>query len=155
MKLKQVNTAFLVTTGVSVLVFIYLVFLGYDEIKTLKDVIKIIASILFPIPMLFFVRFILIEHFLPQNTDEYKLKNQKPATVLLILTVVISISFMQLLEYTTSQKLEDNLIFAHLINSTTISSYVLNYILYNNLRANGILSGVLLSLAIHVFFLSA
>ncbi|MCB0446930.1 MAG: hypothetical protein KDD03_05355 [Gelidibacter sp.] len=155
MKLKQVNTAFLVTTGVSVLVFIYLVFLGYDEIKTLKDVIKIIASILFPIPMLFFVRFILIEHFLPQNTDEYKLKNQKPATVLLILTVIISISFMQLLEYVTSQKLEDNLIFAHLINSTTISSYVLNYILYNNLRANGILSGVLLSLAIHVFFLSA
>ncbi len=155
MKLKQVNTAFLVTTGVSVLVFIYLVFLGYDEIKTLKDVIKIIASILFPIPMLFFVRFILIEHFLPQNTDEYKLKNQKPATVLLILTVIISISFMQLLEYVTSQKLEDNLIFAHLINSATISSYVLNYILYNNLRANGILSGVLLSLAIHVFFLSA
>ena len=61
---------FFVTTGISVLVFVYLVFLGYDEIKTLKDVIKIIASILFPIPMLFFVRFILIEHFLPKNTDE-------------------------------------------------------------------------------------
>ena len=42
MKLKQVNIAFLFTTGISVLVFIYLVFLGYDEIKTLKDVVKIV-----------------------------------------------------------------------------------------------------------------
>ncbi len=155
MKLKNLNTAFIVTAGISVVVFIYLVFLGYDEIKTLKDVIKIIASILFPIPMLFFVRFILIEHFIPQNTDDYKLKNQKPATLLLVLAVVIGVGTMQLIEYLTGQKLEDHLIFAHLINSTTISSYVLNYILYNNLRVNGILSGALLSLAIHVFFLSA
>ncbi len=155
MKLKQVNTAFIVTTGVSVVVFVYLVFLGYDEIKTLKDVIKIIASILFPLPMLFFVRFLLIEHFLPQNTDEYKLKNQKPATILLVVSVIIGVVSMQLVEWATGQKLEDHLIFAHLINSTTISSYVLNYILYNNLRVNGILSGVLLSLAIHVFFLTA
>ncbi len=154
MKLKNANMAFIITTGVSVVVFIYLVFLGYDEIKTFKDVIKIIASILFPIPMLFFVRFLLIEHFLPQNTDEYKLKNQKPATILLLLAIVIGVGTMQLTEYLTGQKLEDHLIFAHLINSTTISSYVLNYILYNSLRANGLLSGVLLSLAIHVFFLS-
>ena len=155
MQLKKVNTAFIVTTGVSVIVFVYLVFLGYDEIKTLKDVIKIIASILFPLPMLFFVRFVLIEHFLPQNTDEYKLKNQKPATILLIATMIIGVGIMQLIEWLTGQKLEDHLIFAHLINSTTISSYVLNFILYNNLRVNGILSGVLLSLAIHVFFLTA
>lgn len=155
MKLKQVNSAFLITLGVSIIVFVYLVFLGYDEIKTLKDVIKIIASILFPIPMLFFVRFILIEHFLPQNTDEYKRKNQKPATFLLVLTVLVGVALMQLTEWLTGQKLEDHLIFAHLINSTSISSYVLNYILYNNLRVNGILSGVLLSLAIHVFFLTA
>lgn len=147
--------AFVITTGVSVVVFIYLVFLGYDEIRTLKDVIKIIASILFPLPMLFFVRFLLIEHFLPQNTDEYKLKNQKPATILLMLTVLIGVGTMVFTEFVTGQKLEDHLIFAHLINSTAISSYVLNFILYNNLRANGILSGVLLSLAIHVFFLSA
>jgi hypothetical protein len=155
MKIKNLNIAFLVTTGISVVVFIYLVFLGYDEIRTLKDVIKIIASILFPLPMLFFVRFLLIEHFMPQNTDEYKLKNQQPATILLILTVIIGVGTMQLTEFITGQKLEDHLIFAHLINSTAISSYVLNYILYNNLRVNGILSGVLLSLAIHVFFLSA
>lgn len=147
--------AFMVTTGISVLVFIYLVFLGYDEIKSLKDVVKIIASILFPIPLLFFVRFILIEHFIPENTDDYKLKNQKPATILLLVSLVIGVILLQLLEYITNQKLEDHLIFAHLINSTTVCSYVLNYILYNNLRANGILSGVLLSLAIHIFFLSA
>ncbi|SDR65815.1 hypothetical protein SAMN04515667_0055 [Formosa sp. Hel1_31_208] len=155
MKLKQVNTAFIITTAVSVVVFIYLVFLGYDEIKTVKDVIKIIASILFPIPMLFFVRFVLIEHFLPQNTDEYKRKNQRPATILLILSVLIGVLSMQFVEWMSGQKLEDHLIFAHLINSTTISSYVLNYILYNNLKVNGVLSGVLLSLAIHVFFLTA
>lgn len=154
MQLKNLNMAFFTTIGVSIVVFVYLVFLGYDEIKTLKDVIKIIASILFPLPMLFFVRFILIEHFLPQNTDEYKQKNQKPATFLLIVSVVLGVALMQLIENLTGQKLEDKLIFAHLINSTTISSYVLNYILYNNLKANGILSGVLLSLAIHVFFLS-
>nr|WP_321235969.1 hypothetical protein [uncultured Psychroserpens sp.] len=154
MQLKKLNTAFIVTTGVSVVVFVYLVFLGYDDIKTLKDVIKIIASILFPIPLLFFVRFVLIEHFLPQNTDEYKLKNQKPATILLVVTMIVGVVSMQTIEWMTGQKLEDHLIFAHLINSTTISSYVLNYILYNNLRVNGILSGVLLSLAIHVFFLT-
>ncbi|WP_452221366.1 hypothetical protein [Lacinutrix salivirga] len=154
MKLKQVNTAFIVTTGVSVLVFVYLVFLGYDDIKTAKDVIKIIASIVFPIPMLFFVRFILIEHFMPKNTDDYKLQNQKPATILLIVAVVSGLAIMQLVEFLTQQKLEDQLIFAHLINSTTIGSYVLNYVLYNNLKVNGILSGTLLSLAIHVFFLS-
>ena len=147
--------AFLVTTGISVLVFIYLVFLGYDEIKSLKDVVKIIASILFPIPLLFFVRFILIEHFIPENTDDYKLKNQKPATILLLASMVIGVVLLQLLEYITNQKLEDHLIFAHLINSTTVCSYVLNYILYNNLRANGILSGALLSLALHIFFISA
>jgi len=155
MKLKNLNTAFIVTTGISVVVFIYLVFLGYDEIKTFKDVIKIIASILFPLPILFFVRFLLIEHFIPKNSDDYKLKNQKPATILLILAVIIGVVIMQLMEFITGQKLEGHLIFAHLINSTTISSYVLNYILYNNLKVNGILSGVLLSLAIHVFFLSA
>ena len=154
MHLKKLNIAFLVTTGTSIIVFIYLVFLGYDEIKTLKDVVKIIAAILFPIPILFFVRFILIERFIPENTDDYKLKNQKPATVLLLVTVVIGIILIQLLEYTASQKLGDHLILAHLINSTTVSSYVLNYILYNNLKANGVLSGVLLSLAINIFFLS-
>ncbi len=154
MKLKQINTAFIVTTGISILVFIYLVFLGYDEIKTFKDVIKIIASILFPIPMLFFVRFIVIEKFLPQNSDQHKLKNQKPATILLIVSIVLSLTIMQLIEFISHQKLENNLIFAHLINSTAISSYVLNFILYNNLKVNGVLSGVLLSLAIHVFFLS-
>lgn len=154
MKIKQVNAAFVVTTGISILVFVYLVFIGYDEIKSLKDVIKIIASILFPIPLLFFVRFILIEHFLPTNTDEYKQKNQKPATLLLIASVIIGLLSMQLIEFLTQQKLENNLIFAHLINSTTISSYVLNFILYNNLKVNGVLSGVLLSLAVHVFFLS-
>ena len=154
MQSKKLNIAFLITVGVSIVVFVYLVFLGYDEIKTLKDVIKIVASILFPLPMLFFVRFILIEHFIHENTDEYKRKNQKPATLLLVMSMVIGVALMQFLEYVTNQKLEDHLIFAHLINSTTISSYVLNYILYNNLRANGILSGVLLSLAIHIFFLS-
>lgn len=154
MKLKQINTAFIVTTGISILVFIYLVFLGYDEINTFKDVIKIVASILFPIPMLFFVRFIVIENFLPQNSDEHKLKNQKPATILLIVSIVLSLAIMQLVEFISHQKLENNLIFAHLINSTAISSYVLNFILYNNLKVNGVLSGVLLSLAIHVFFLS-
>lgn len=154
MKLKQVNTAFIVTTGISILVFVYLVFLGYDEIKSFKDVIKIIASILFPLPLLFFVRFILIEHFLPANSDAYKQKNQKPATLLLIASIIIGLLSMQLLEFVTQQKLEDNLIFAHLINSTTISSYVLNFILYNNLKVNGVLSGILLSLAVHVFFFS-
>ncbi|MGB6269553.1 MAG: hypothetical protein WBF67_11155 [Olleya sp.] len=154
MKLKQLNLAFIITIGISVLVFIYLVFLGYDDIKILKDVIKIIASIVFPIPLLFFTRFILIEHFLPENTDDYKLKNQKPATIYLVLTMLVVLGVMQLLEGLTHQKLEDNLIFAHLINSTTLSSYVLNFILYNNLKVNGILSGVLLSLAVHVFFLS-
>ena len=104
--------------------------------------------------MLFFVRFIVIQHFLPQNTDEYKLKNQKPATLYLLISIVCGLAIMQLFELATNQKLEENLIFAHLVNSTTISSYVLNFILYNNLKANGILSGVLLSLAIHVFFLS-
>ena len=155
MQLRKLNIAFIVTTSVSILVFVYLVFLGYDEIRTLKDVVKIVASILFPIPMLFFVRFILIEHFLPKNTDEYKRKNQKPASLLLIVSVVIGIALMQLVEFLTGKKLEDQLIIAHLINSTTIGSYVLNYILYNNLRVNAILSGVLLSLSIHVFFLSA
>lgn len=151
MDLKRVNLAFIITTSVSVVVFIYLVFLGYDDIRTAKDVIKIVASILFPLPMLFFVRFIVIEHFMPKNTDEYKSKNQKPATILLIVTVLIGVSLMYLAELLTNQKLEDHLIFAHLINSTAISSYVLNFVLYNNLRANGILSGILLSLAIHVF----
>ena len=155
MQLKKINTAFLVTTGISVAVFIYLVFLGYDEIKTLKDVVKIVASILFPIPALFFTRFILIENFIPENSDEYKQKNQKPATFLLIVSLVVGFAFMQLTEYVTHQKLTDHLVMAHLINSTTIGSYVFNYILYNNLRANGILSGVLLSLAIHIFFFTA
>ena len=155
MKLKNLNIAFFVTTGISVVVFIYLVFLGYDEIQSLKDVVKIIASILFPIPLLFFVRFIVIEHFLPENTDEYKLKNQKPATLFLVVTIISGILIMQVLEFLTHKKLEDALVFAHLINSTAISSYVLNYLLYNNLKANGILSGVLMALAIHVFFLSA
>ncbi len=154
MKLKNLNIAFFVTTGISVVVFIYLVFLGYDEIQSLKDVVKIIASILFPIPLLFFVRFIVIEHFLPENTDEYKLKNQKPATLFLVVTIISGILIMQVLEFLTHKKLEDALVFAHLINSTAISSYVLNYLLYNNLKANGILSGVLMALAIHVFFLS-
>lgn len=152
MKLKQVNTAFIVMTGVSVIVFAYLVFLGYDEIKTLKDIVKIVAAIVFPIPMLFFVRFIVIENFLPQNTDAYKLKNQKPATILLIVTFIGSYAIMKLLEWMTGQQLENHLVFAHLINSTTISSYVLNYMLYNNLKVNGIFSGLLLALAIHVFF---
>ena len=155
MKLKKINTAFIITTGVSVIVFIYLVFLGYDEIKTLKDVVKIVAAMAFPIPVLFFIRFLLIEHFLPQNTDEYKLRHQKSASILLVISVCLGLVTMQLIEWLSHQKLEDHLIFAHLINSTTISSYVLNYILYNNLRVNGILSGVLLSLALHVFFLSA
>ena len=155
MQLRKLNIAFVVTIGISVIVFVYLVFLGYDDIKTLKDVIKIIASIVFPIPLLFFVRFMLIEHFIPQNTDDYKLKHQKPATMLLLMTMLIGVLSMQFLEWMTGQKLEDHLIFAHLINSTTISSYVLNYILYNNLRVNGILSGILLSLAIHIFFLTA
>jgi len=153
-QLKSINKAFVVTTGISVLLFVYLVFLGYDEIRTLKDVVKIIASILFPLPMLFFARFILIEHFLPENSDEYKKQNQKPATVLLFTTMIVSLLVMQGIEWVMQSKLEDHLIFAHLINSTTIGSYVLNFIIYNNLRFNGILSGVLLSLAIHVFFLS-
>lgn len=155
MKLKNLNIAFFVTTGISIVVFIYLVFLGYDEIETPKDVIKIIASIAFPIPMLFFMRFIVIEHFLPENTDEYKRKNQKPATLLLVATIVGGILIMQFLEFLTQKKLEDALVIAHLINSTAISSYVMNFLLYNNLKANGILSGVLMALAIHVFFFSA
>jgi len=154
MQTKSINKAFVITTGISVLLFIYLIFLGYDEIKTAKDVIKIVASILFPLPMIFFARFILIEHFLPENTDEYKKQNQKPATLLLVISMTITLLAMQGVEWITQSKLEDHLIFAHLINSTTISSYVLNFIIYNNLRFNGILSGVLLSLAVHVFFLS-
>ncbi|MFT6843805.1 MAG: hypothetical protein ACJASR_002590, partial [Psychroserpens sp.] len=85
-------------------------------------------------------------------TDEYKLKHQKPATILLVASVIIGVVSMQVVERVTGQTLEDHLVFAHLINSTALSSYVLNYILYNNLRVNGILSGVLLSLAVHVFF---
>lgn len=152
MKTKRVNIAFFVTLGVSLIVFIYLVFLGYDEIKTFKDIIKIVAAILFPIPILFFVRFILIKQFIPLNTNEYKLKNQKPATLLLIVSMLAGLILLHSVEWITNQKLENNLIFAHLINSTTITSYVLNYILYNNLRANGILSGVLLALALYIFF---
>lgn len=153
-RLKNVNFAFVITIGISVMVFVYLVFLGYDEIKSLKDVIKISASVLFPIPLLFFVRFLTIEHFIPQNSDAYKLENQKPATLLLLFSVATGVAAMQLIELLTGQKLESHLTFAHLINSTAISCYVLNFVLYNNLKVNGVLSGVLLSLAIHVFFLS-
>lgn len=155
MREKSLNMAFFITVGISVVVFIYLVFLGYDEIKTFKDVVKIIGSILFPIPILFFTRFIVIEHFKPVNSDEYKAKNQKPATILLAVSVVVMLLLMQVLEFLTHKKLEDALILAHLINSTSISSYVFNFLLYNNLKANGILSGVLMALAIHMFFLSA
>ncbi len=154
MKQKSLNTAFFITTGVSVCVFVYLVFLGYDEIRTLKDVIKIVASVLFPIPILFFVRLIAIENFMPENTDDYKRKHQKPAMIYLVSSIVIVILLIQLFEGLAHRKLEDALILAHLINSTTISSYVFNFLLYNNLKANGILSGVLLALAVHMFFLS-
>ena len=146
--------AFFITVGVSIVVFVYLVFLGYDEIKTFKDVVKIVGSILFPLPILFFTRFIVIEHFLPENTEAYKIKNQRPATVLLVISVICVLLLMQFLEFVAGKKLEDTLILAHLINSTTISSYVFNFLLYNNLKANGILSGILLALAIHIFFLS-
>ena len=152
---KNLNIAFFITVGVSIVVFVYLVFLGYDEIRTFKDVVKIMGSILFPIPILFFTRFIVIQHFLPENTDEYKAKNQKPATVLLVISVIGILLLMQGLEFATGKQLEDTLILAHLINSTTISSYVFNFLLYNNLKANGILSGILMALAIHIFFLSA
>ncbi len=152
---KNLNIAFFITVGVSIVVFVYLVFLGYDEIRTFKDVVKIIGSILFPIPILFFTRFIVIQHFLPENTDEYKAKNQKPATVLLVISVIGILLLMQGLEFATGKQLENTLILAHLINSTTISSYVFNFLLYNNLKANGILSGILMALAIHIFFLSA
>jgi len=155
MKLKNLNIAFFITTGISIFVFIYLVFLGYDDIKTAKDVLKIVASIVFPLPLLFFVRFIVIEHFLPENTDEYKAKNQRPAIALLVASIVGILLLLQFMEFITQKKLEDALVIAHLINSTTISSYVLNYLLYNNLKANGILSGVLMALALHIFFLSA
>ncbi|MDH7911782.1 hypothetical protein [Winogradskyella sp. SYSU M77433] len=155
MKQKSLNMAFFITVGISIVVFVYLVFLGYDEIKTLKDVVKIIASIFFPIPILFFIRFVVIEHFLPVNSDEYKVKNQKPAIILLVISVVLVLLSMQLMEFLTQKKLEDALILAHLINSTSISSYVFNFLLYNNLKANGILSGLLMALAIHIFFLSA
>ncbi|WP_411767385.1 hypothetical protein [Winogradskyella sp. A3E31] len=155
MNKNKLNTAFFITTGISVAVFIYLVFLGYDEIKTVKDVIKIFASVVFPLPMLFFVRFILVQHFMPVNTDEYKLKNQRPAILLLLVSFALIIGIINGIEFLTQSKLEDNLIFAHLINSTTISSYALNFILYNNLKANGILSGALLAIAIHMFFISA
>lgn len=154
MKQKSLNIAFFVTTGISICVFIYLVFLGYDEIKTLKDVIKIVASVLFPIPVLFFVRLIAIENFLPENTDDYKAKHQRPAIVFLFVTILVAILLVQGLEFMTQRKLEDSLILAHLINSTTISSYVFNFLLYNNLKANGVLSGLLIALAIHMFFLS-
>ena len=146
--------AFFITVGVSIVVFVYLVFLGYDEIKTFKDVVKIVGSILFPLPILFFTRFIVIEHFLPENTEAYKIKNQRPATVLLVISVICVLLLMQFLEFVAGKKLEDTLILAHLINSTTISSYVFNFLLYNNLKANGILSGILMALAIHIFFLS-
>lgn len=151
---KNLNIAFYIMVGVSIVVFIYLVFLGYDEIKTFKDIVKIVGSVVFPIPILFFTRFIVIEHFLPENTDAYKLKNQKPATVLLVVSAISVLLCMRFLEFITHKKLEDMLILAHLINSTTISSYVFNFLLYNNLKANGILSGVLMALAIHIFFLS-
>ncbi|WP_422105852.1 hypothetical protein [Winogradskyella sp.] len=152
---KRLNTAFFITVGVSLVVFIYLVFLGYDEIRTLRDVVKIVGSVLFPIPILFFTRFIVIEHFLPENLEEYKAKNQRPATLLLVISVIGVLLLMQLLEFLTNKRLEDALILAHLINSTSISSYVFNFLLYNNLKANGILSGVLMALAVHIFFLSA
>ncbi|MEO1031127.1 MAG: hypothetical protein AAFX55_06965 [Bacteroidota bacterium] len=152
---KRLNTAFFITVGVSLVVFIYLVFLGYDEIRTLRDVVKIVGSVLFPIPILFFTRFIVIEHFLPENSDAYKAKNQRPATLLLVISVIGVLLLMQLLEFLTNKRLEDALILAHLINSTSISSYVFNFLLYNNLKANGILSGVLMALAVHIFFLSA
>ncbi|MDO1499696.1 hypothetical protein Q2T40_06070 [Winogradskyella maritima] len=148
---KQLNTTFFITAGISVVVFIYLVFLGYDEIKTFKDVIKIIFSILFPIPMLLFVRSILIDNFIPENSDEYKKKNQKPATLLLAVSLILMLLLLQLMELAIGE-LEDHLIIAHLLNSTIISSYVLNYIVYNNLKVKGALSGILMALAIHVFF---
>jgi len=154
MKLKKINAAFILTIGISILVFIYLVFIGYDEIKTIKDILKIVASLLFPIPILFFIRFIIIENFKPENTDAYKLKNQKPATIILLVSVALSLFLLQMFEFLSHQKLEDNLIFAHLLNATAIGGYVFNYMLYNNLKANGLLSGILLSLAVHVFFLS-
>ncbi|MCB0426814.1 MAG: hypothetical protein KDD16_05830 [Mangrovimonas sp.] len=152
LKTKQLNLAFIITLGISFLVFVYLVFLGYEEIRTLKDVIKIVASILFPVPMLFFVRFILIENFIPENSEAYKLENQKPATGLFIITLLSILGVLKFLEYVAHFNLENHLILAHLINSTTISSYVLNYILYNNLKANGVLSGILMALAVHIFF---
>ena len=154
MRQKNLNIAFFITTGVSVCVFVYLVFLGYDEIRTLKDVIKILACVLFPIPILFFVRLIAIENFMPENTDDYKRKHQKSATIYLVLSIALVIALIQIFESIANRKLEDALILAHLINSTTISSYVFNFLLYNNLKANGILSGALLALAIHMFFLS-
>ena len=65
--------------------------------------------------LLFFIRFLLIEHFLPQNTDEYKLRHQKSASMLLVFSVFVGLVTMQLIEWLMYQKLEDNLIFAHLM----------------------------------------
>ncbi|WP_177229126.1 hypothetical protein [Pustulibacterium marinum] len=140
--------------GVSAVIFVYLIFLGYDEIRTFKDVIKIIAAVIFPMPILSFTRFFVISNYIPEHDDAYKDANKKPATIRLFLGFVLTVALLQLLELLLHKPLEELLIFAHLINSTTISLYVFNFILYNNLKANGALSGVLLGLAIHVFFLS-
>ena len=151
---RSLNTAFIATVCVSLAIFMYLLFLGYDDIKTAKDVVKIVASMVFPIPLLFFVRFILIERFIPENSDLEKVENQRPATLLLLITVIIGLMGLQFLEWISQKPLEEHLIFAYMINSTAITSYVLNFIVYNNLKANGVLSGLLLSLALHVFFIS-
>ncbi|GLB50900.1 hypothetical protein [Neptunitalea lumnitzerae] len=155
MKLKLLNTAFIVTLSISIVIFIYLVFIGYDEIRSFKDVIKIIGAILFPIPILFFTRFFVISNFIPEHTEAYKMANKKPASIRLVTGLLITLLLLHLLEWSTGKPLESLLIVAHLINSTTISLYVFNYLLYNNLKANGVLSGILLALALHVFFLSS
>jgi len=146
---RKMDIIFLIVTALAIFLLVYIASNIINTITDSKDVIKLIATIILPVPLSLFANFIAIP---TQKTDQPLNRKDILISVFVFLSsAVCIILFIVLFENLTSKVFEEHVILPSLINSLVIFLYALNYITINNLKVAGFLGGILFGLAFFIF----
>jgi len=149
MKSSRFDIVFYIVISLALFILTYLSVHLAGRIVNVREIIRLGATIIMPVPIVIYMLCFAV----PVIPKKVKRKNRHAifAIILFLSSIFLSIIIFQSYENITQTVFQDNVIIPSLINSSVIMLFAVNHITKNDERIAGLLSGILLGMAIFIF----
>lgn len=149
MRSVKTDIVFFLVTAIALTLLTYLVYNALGRIDNSRHFIKVFSTLALPVPLSFFMIFITAAR--PRIIKEATTKDIIIAALLFV--VMIAVTFLLISQYNhfSRVRFQDRKLLPVLVNTLLTFAYINNYLTTKNVYWSGVLSGLLLGLALFIF----